>query len=243
MAIDKKTREDIEIFFCEFFDALDKTGSNTEYWKDKFAHMSDYQFEQWLKRKYPLTMQHREFEIVPVFSDYEDAAKVIGIPLLEKICTPYLYTNKNGVPVNTKECVIMYLHLKKVQQMLTKKNHISIDIDRRDFKTGRLLDEDKSAATSDREAEALAIMGLYNTMDEFSTIKADAINAKSQAYAQISQTGSLSKEDYVVEKNDSISRNTINVYLMGCHINSNLVNEDLYTPYTLTEKQKKISRA
>lgn len=242
MAIDKKTREDIEIFFCEFFDALDKTGINTEYWKDKFAHMSDYQFEQWLKRKYPLTMQHRAFEIEPVFSDYEDAAKVVGIPLLEKIYTPYLYTNQDGVPVNTKECLILYLHLKKVQQMLTRKNHISTDIDKRDLKTGRLLDEDKSAALSDREAEALAVMGLDNTMEEFTTIKANAMNAKSQAYNQIANTGNLSKEDYVLDKTDSISRNTINVYLMGCHINTNLVNEGNYTPYTLKEKEKKISR-
>lgn len=243
MAIDKKTREDVEVFICQFYDALDKTGLNTEYWKDKFAHMSDYQFEKWLNKKYPLTMQHRAFEIEPVFADFENAAKVIGIPLLEKIYTPYLYENKDGVPVNTKECVIMYLHLKKVQQMLTKKNHISIDIDKRDFKTGRLLDEDKSAQTSDRESEALAVMGLYRTMDEFSTIKADAMDAKSQAYNQISQTGGLSQEDYSVTKTDSIARNTISVYLLGCHINSNLVNEEDYTPYTLKDKEKKISRA
>jgi hypothetical protein len=243
MAIDKKIREDIEIFICQFFDALDKTGINTEYWKGKFAHMSDYQFEQWLKKKYPLTMQHRVFEIEPTFSDFEDAAKVVGIPLLEKVRLPYLYTNKDGVAVNSKECLIIYLHLKKVQQMITKKNHISTDIDRRDFKTGRLLDEDKSAAMSDRESEALAIMGLYNTMDEFTTIKADAMNAKSQAYNQISNTGNLSKEYYTVDKADSISRNTISVYMLGCHLNTNLVNEGNYTPYTLKEKQRKVVRA
>ena len=50
MAIDKKIREEIEMFVCEFFDALDKTGANTEYWKEKFAHMSDYQFKNGFKR-------------------------------------------------------------------------------------------------------------------------------------------------------------------------------------------------
>jgi len=242
MAIDKKIREEIEMFVCEFFDALDKTGANTEYWKEKFAHMSDYQFEKWLQKKYPLIFQVRAFEIEPTFSDFEDAAKVVGIPLLEKVNLPYLYTNKDGIPVNSKECIIMYLHLKRVQQIITKKNHISIDIDHRDFKTGRLLDEDKSAQTSDREIEALAIMGLYDTMDEFTTIKADAMNAKSQAYNQISTTGTLSKEDYVVDKTDSIARNTINVYLLGCLIDTNLINEDGYTPYTLKEKQRNITR-
>jgi hypothetical protein len=243
LAIDKKTIENIEVFFCEFFDALDKTGANTEYLKDKFAHMSDYQFEKWLNKKYPLTMQFRAFETEPIFSDFEDAAKVVGIPLLEKIKLQYLYTNEKGIPVNSKECLIMYLHLKKVQQMITKKNHISIDIDHRDLKTGRLLDEDKSSGTSDRELEAFAIMGLNNAIEEFSTIRADSMNSKSQAYNQIATTGSLSKEDYVLDKTDSISRNTINVYFMGCHIDTNLVNEDGYTPYTILEREKKISRA
>lgn len=242
MAIDKKVREDIEVFICEMFDALDPTEANSEYWKEKFSYMSDAQFEKWLKKKYPLTFQIRAFEIEPVYSNFEAAAKIIGIPLLEKVALPYLYTNKDGVAVNSKDCVIMYLHIKKVQQMITKKNSISVNIDRRDFKTGRLLSEDKSAATSDREIEALAVMGLYDTMDEFSTIKADAMDAKSQAYNQISNVGTLSKNDYVVDKDDSISRNTINVYLMGCHINTNLVNKDNYTPYTLTERERKVVR-
>lgn len=242
MAIAKKTREDIEVFLCEFFDALDKTGNNTDYWKEKFATMSDPQFEKWLKKTHPLTLQVRAWEVEPTFSDYTDAAEVIGIPLLEKITLPYLYKNKDGVAVNSKECLPIYIHLKKVQQIITNKNSISVNIDRRDHKTGRLIDEDKSAATSDRELEALAVMGLYNTMDEFSTIKADAMDAKSQAYNQISNVGSLSKEDYVVEKADSVARNTINVYLMGCHINTNLVNSGNYTTYTLKEKEKKISR-
>jgi hypothetical protein len=79
----------------------------------------------------------------------------------------------------------MRLHIKKVQQFITKKNKVSMDINNRDMKGGRLNTDDKGAATSDREFESLALFDLNNTMDEFSTFKADAMNAKSEAYAQI----------------------------------------------------------
>lgn len=238
MAINKKIRENIECFLVEFMDQLDKTHTNSEYMQEKWAKMSDVQFETWLKKKYPLTLQVRAWEIEPKTKDYYDAAKVLGIPLLEKIALPYLYTNKDGIPVNSKETLILRLNIKKVQQFITKKNKVSIEISDRDMKSGRLMTQDKGAATSDKEQESLAVMGLYNTMDEFSTIKADAMNAKSEAYNTILMTGKVSKNDYKVAKDDSLARNMISAYMLASHIDSNLVNTDGYTPYTLKEKQR-----
>lgn len=242
MAISKKTRKDIEVHVCKFFDALDPSGINTDYVKEKFARMSDTQFEQWLKKKYPLQFQMRTFETEPTFSDYENAAKVVGINLLEPVALPYLYTNKDGVPVNSKPALITYLPIKRVQQMHTIKNHVSLDTDRRDPKSGRLLDESKSAQTSDREFESLEVMGLDNIAKEMSTIRADALDAKSQAYNQIMNTGSLSQKDYEVSRSDSVAKNTISTYLLAAHIDSNLVNQNGYTPYTLRERSRKIER-
>ena len=242
MAITKKLREDIECFLIEFMDKLDKTHINSEYLQEKWAKMSDIQFEQWLKKKYPLQLQVRAWEIEPVMKDFYDAADVVGCTILEKIAEPFLYVNKNGIPVNTKPALKMRLNIKKVQQIITKKNKVSIDINNRDFKSGRLMTEDKGAATSDKEQESLAVMGLYNTMDEFSTIKADAMNAKSQAYNQILTTGKVSKNDYKVAKDDSLARNIISAYMLASHIETNLVNTDGYTPYTLKEKQRKTER-
>lgn len=242
MAITDKKREDIECFLCEVMDALDKTKTNSEYLQTKWAKMSNTQFESWLKRKYPLQLQVRSWEIEPQMKDYYDAAKVIGIPLIEKIAEPFLYVNKDGVPVNTKPTLPLRLNIKKVQQFITKKNKVSIEIDDRDMKNGRLMTGDKGAATSDKEEECLASMGLYNTMDEFSTIKADAMNAKSEAYNNIMTTGKLSKDDYKVEKSDSLARNMISSYMLASHLYSNLVNEDGYTPYTLKERERKTAR-
>ena len=242
MSLTNKQREDIEVFLCEFYDALDKTKTNSEFLQEKWAKMSNIQFENWLKRDYPLQFQVRAWEIEPIFKDYEDAAKVLGIPLLEKVALPYLYVNKDGIPVNSKEALVMRLHFKKVQQFITKKNKVSIDIDDRDLKGGRLNTGDKGAATSDKEMECFAIMGMNDTMEEFATIRADAMNSKAEAYNQISNTGMLSKEDYHLTQEESLSRNLISYYMLGCHIDTNLVNKDGYTPYTLKEKSMKTQR-
>jgi hypothetical protein len=110
------------------------------------------------------------------------------------------------------------------------------------MKSGRLNTADKGSATSDKEMECFAIMGLNNTMEEFSTIKADAMVSKSEAYNQIANTGTLSNKDYKPSLDESLSRNLISYYLLACHINTNLVNKDGYTPYTLKEKSRRTQR-
>lgn len=236
MAISTKLRNEAEFFLVSVMDALDDTGQNSEYLKQKFATMSDAQFEKWIKKKYPLQFQVKAFDIEPTFKNYKKAAKLIGINLMEKVALPYLYTNKDGEPIVSKPALIAYIHLKKMQQFITKKNKVSTDIDDRDMKNGRLNTGDKGAQTGDKEMECLAIAGLNKTLDEFATIRADAMDAKSQAYATIAATGMLSQNDYTVAKQDSLAKNLISSYLLGAHINSNLVNEEGYTPYTLKEK-------
>lgn len=242
MAITNKQRDEAEFFILNFMDKLDKTGENSEFLKERFAKMTNAQFEKWMKKDYPLQFQVRAFEVEPKFKDYQDAARAININLMEKVALPYMYKNDKGEPITTKPALIMYLHLKKMQQMITKKNKVSTDIDNRDMKSGRLNTDDKGAATGDKEMECLAITGLYDTLEEFSTIRADYMDAKSQAYAQIISTGTLSNNDYDLKRSDGLANNLISAYLTAAHIGSNLVDVNGYTPYTLKEKSMKTTR-
>lgn len=238
----KKTREDIEVLICQTLDLLDPSKQNSDFYKEKFATMSDAQFDKFVRKKFPVVMNVNLFELEPVMKDIERAAKFLGVPLIEKIALPYLYTNKEGKPVWSKPCLVVYIHHKRVQQMITKKNKFSIDISGRDMKTGRLISDDKGAAMSDREFECLAVMGLDNTMREFAKPKADALEAKSYMYSSIAATGDVEDSDIVMKKTDGMAKNLMSVYLLGCHINSNLVNEGNYTPYTLSQRERKVER-
>ena len=129
-----------------------------------------------------------------------------------------------------------------MKQFITKKNSTPTGIDNRDMKSGLLVSHDKGGRESDREMEALAVMGLDNTMDEFSTWRADYMDAKSMAYQTISVMGKISKEDIDIEETDSIAKSTLNAYLTSALINTNIINNGYMLPKTLADRKSKVVR-
>lgn len=240
--IDSKTREKIEALIYEFFDKLDTTKTNSSKYKDMFSKMSNKQFMEFIAKDYPYRFYMTPFEIEPTMTDINNALSVVDTPMFEKVNLPYLYTNKDGKPVQSKECFVGYLHIKKPQQFVTKKNSMSSDIAKRNMKNGLLIFEDKNAKESDREMESLVVFNLNKTMTELTRHRADSLEAKNMMYNQINTLGMCRLEDAPVEKDDSLSKNLLNTYLIGAHIQSNLLNEDYYLPYTLKEKKKKVER-
>ena len=158
----------------------------------------------------------------------------------EKVKLPYVYKNDKGEPVETQECMVIYIHLKRMKQMLTKKNNNAMNIENRDMKTGRLVGEDKGGQETDREFESLATMGLDWTMDEFARAKADALGAATQMSNTILTNGFVSDKDIQVSSDDSLGKNMLNAYLLGAHITSNLVDIDYMTPYTAKNRAPRV---
>ena len=223
-----KERAKAEELIYKVMDALDKTGSMSRYYAEKFKPMDDKEFLKYISKKFPYRFQTRIFKIEPTFVEIEKAAKVLGVPLMEKVSTPDLYKNKDGVPVSTKEALVVYIHLKKMKQFLTKKNSISTNIASRDNKNG---------ATSDREMESLVVSGMDNTIQELSRARADSPEAKQAMYNTISALGTVSLKDIPESKTDVLSKNMMNVYMLGSHINTNLINIDNMTPQTIANKR------
>lgn len=241
-AIDNEKRKKIETLIYKFFDKLDTTGTNTEKYKEKFSKMNNNEFTKFVSLDFPYRFYTRPFDIEPTMTDIINALKVINVPLTEKLNLPYLYTNKDGVPVQSKECMVLYLHIKKLQQFITKKNSMSTEITNRNMKNGLLIFEDKNAKESDREMESLVVFNLDKTMKELTRHRADSMDAKNAMYNQISNTGKVSLSDAPVAKDDSLSKNMLNTYLIGAHLQSNLLNEDYYLPSTIEERKKKVER-
>lgn len=232
-----KQREKAEKLIYDVLDTADKTHTNSDYYKKIFATMSDNDFMEFCKRRLPFRFHTQVFKVEPKMYDIIDAFKVLGKPLLERVKLPYVYINDKGEPIESEECMVIYIHLKRMKQMLTKKNHTSINIEKRDMKTGLLTSDDKGGKETDREFESLATMGLEYTMDEFARPKADAMDAMAQMSNEILAKGYVSQEDLNVTKTDSLGKNLLNVYLIGAHLHSNLVDTDYITP--LTAKRSK----
>ena len=234
--MNKKQRQEIEDLVISSMDILDKSKTNGDYYRDLFSRMSDAQFEKFISKRFPFKFHYRPSVVEPSMDDITKVLAYIGVPLMEKVYEPNVYVNKDGVPVNTKEALVVYIHHKPVQQFITKKNKWSIDTSNRDMKTGRLVGADKGAVTSDREFESMAVQGMDKTMREFYTIKADSMNAKNLTNNIIGSTGMLRLDDVPIDRDDSLSKSLMNVYMIGAHLNSNILNEGNYTPYTLNRR-------
>lgn len=242
MAITKKQRKDAESLVYRVMDQLDPSGTNTEYYKKAFSKMSDQQFYNFFKKDFPLRFQMRPFEIEPGMPEFKKAASIINVPLFEKVYLPYVYKNDKGEPITTKPCLVIYGHVKRMQQIVSKKNAMSTNISGRDMKTGLLLSDDKNGQMSDREMEALMIAGLDNVVEEFSKSKADAMESKDKMYSAINNVGMVRLSDIETNADDSLSRNLLNTYLLGIHIDSNLVNKEGYLPHTIEQRKRQVNR-
>lgn len=235
-------RKRIENKIYSIMDKLDPDQYNTAYYKSLFSNMNDKEFYNFFKKPLPIRYQLKNFVNEPKMDQIKEALDILGVPLLEKVAQPYLYINKDGEPVMTHEALVVYIHLKKMKQFIVKKNSMASSTDTRDMKTGLLISEDKGGKESDREMEALCVMGMDKTMKELSTWRADYMNAKSVAYQTISALGDISEEDIPINEEDSLSKNMLSYYLLGAGMMTNIVNREYQLPITIDEKKRKIER-
>lgn len=237
-----KKREDVEMLVYQVMDALDPTGTNSTHYKEKFSNMSDAQFIKFLKTTFPFRFHSRPFEIEPDMIQIQKAANVLNIPLTERVSLPYLYEDKNGKAVMSKECIVLYTNIKKMKQFVTKKNGMSLDINDRDMRTGLLNGTDKNGKMSDREFESLIINSNENTIKEFSRLRADAMEQKSQAINSINLTGQVSLADLKSENDEVLSRNMLDAYFIGAHLKTNLISDTYELNSTIKNRQRSTER-
>ena len=236
------SRLECERLIYKIMNILDPSGRNYEYWVSEFSKMSDEQFKKYITSHYPLYYQTGAFK-EPSIKQITDALKEINVPLLESVYMPYKYKDKNGRPVKSKPCLVVYYHEKRMKQLLTKKNSSSISANTRDMKTGLLTGVDKNGKESDREFESLAISGLMKTAEELSRPRADSMNDKDIMNNIIKNLGQVTLAELPEDIDDSLSKNMLNAYFLGAQLYTNIVEKDEYLlPYTLKDKELKIQR-
>ena len=231
-----------ERLIYKIMDILDPSGKNKDFWVEEFSKMSDEQFKKYITGHYPLYFQTGAFK-EPSIKQITDALDEINVPLLESVYLPYKYKDKDGNPIKTKPCLVVYYHEKRMKQLLTKKNSSSISANTRDMKTGLLTGVDKNGKESDREFESLAVSGLMKTAEELSRPRADSMDDKNLMNNIIKNLGQVTLEELPEDIDDSLSKNLLNAYFIGAQLYTNIVEKDAYLlPYTVKDKELKINR-
>ena len=127
------------------------------------------------------------------------------------------------------------VHIKRVQQILSKKNHYSFDNEETELKTGQVKGESKVASMSDPEAFALTAIGADKALEELLGPRADNYAKKTDMYRQIVKYGYCSLDELKGDVSKSTALNTLNTYLLASGIRSDLIVNSLKTHYTINK--------
>lgn len=236
----KTKRKKMEKLIYDFFSSLDPTGTNTNYYKGYFGKMSDKEFANYFNkfvkdtREYlTLTVAHYEYDLT--MENITKTAKMMGVPLFEYVMMPHINHDKNN-PVTTPERVpVGYIHMKRPQQMLRKKNSTSIHIDKRDAITGQVTSEDKNARVSIDEVFCLMTYGAKEAAHEFLSARADDLVMKEEMYSKIRKDGFVSMRDLDDKLENKTSLNTLEMYLTCMGLKSDLISTSEVLPTTIDE--------
>lgn len=235
-------RKQAETLIYKFFDNIDPSKANTNFYKEMFAKMSDDEFLEFCKRRLPFRLQQSVFENEINNKKCIDALKSINVPALETLYLPNIFKTEDGKAVATNyKALVGYIPLKKLKQFITKKSGYNTNIDTRNPKTGQIVGNSKGVE-SDRELETLVLQNMDYTIKELTRAKGDDMVAKNKMYTMINTSGYVSIKDLKSEPSAQIARSTVDVYLIGSGIMSNLIEQDYMTPYTLSMKNMRITR-
>lgn len=238
-------RKKIETKIYTTMSKMDKTGLNTEKYKRMFKEMSDEQFEKWIKAFLKDDEQNFYLEILPhknepKLTDLIEAANYLKIPLDE-----YIYYRHNGNkedPIRSAHKVpVGYITIKRLQQMLYKKNSYSLDVDVRNQRTNQLTGDDKIARITDAENFSLGIYEADYALREFFGPRADNSVSKMEMNRDIATQGYTQLQNYTDDVKDKHTLNTIDVYFMGAGLMTDLVTPDLELIRTKDGKTRKQS--
>lgn len=235
MAISKASRAKVETKVYETLSRLDPTKKNAEKYKKLFKAMNDKEFEEFFK-KMSSDFNNNFYAEIDLYSEkplgmesIQSAASYLKLPLEEYVTLRHNTTD--GKPVRSKFKVpVLYIHVKRMQQILSKKNRMNIDIMKaggrskttgsiRDFdRTGRLTDGDLMAilaATNNVKTDRdkminLLARGDYAGLAEDVTDnpilreilggRADNISHKLQMNAEIANLGTATVSDFTDTK-------------------------------------------
>lgn len=230
----------IEKLIYDTFDALDPSGTNTEKYKALFSVMNDAQFEKYMRNflKNPdeqFILDIVEFEHDIKMDNCEKAAKVLGIPLMEYIYMPHLTMDKKNTIVSKEKCLVGYINVKRTQQLVQKKNGLSVSGEKVSATTGQVVDKDKNARDSDIEASMLVALGADKILQELHGPRADDTVMKRQMHQSIATKGYVMLDELDNLPTNKVTLNTVNTYLLGMGLKTDLISETYILPKTSAE--------
>jgi hypothetical protein len=230
----KEKREYFMDYMTHVYDILDPSGDNSKMLHDKYDNMSDDEFGKAVERflndpRAQFYLEIIEFERDLHLDDIMKCADFQKIPLFEYVAVPHINgSTTENVIVTPEPVAVGYIHGKRMQQTLLKKNTGSISIQRRNAKTGQVTGEDKNARNSNVETYSMIASGADKALAEFMGPRADDMVAKNQMYNKIAKDGYVMLSDLDNDPENKVALNSLDEDFIMQGLITNLV-----TPLTV----------
>ena len=223
----KTIRKKYEEKVYELFDDLDNSGFNSDTYRQSFSKMSDKDFVDMCKNM--MTKDDFIFSIdVNQLASEKDGKITLDqirhvadkhkIKLVEYVFMPFR-NNKNEPMCTFTRVPIVYCQVRRFfQQMLQHKNSISNDNSKINPLTGQVINDDKTASTTNIQTYALTITNRGNALKEYLGPRADDNVAKQDMLTQIENTGRFRLSDTNMQTHNRQSVNTAETFAKAAGI-------------------------
>ena len=247
---DKRKRIQDKIF--EVIKLLDdKNGYNLKVYKEMFEVMTDEEFGNFCnwcndpddldQLDHTIFIQALPFE-EPSLQNILKALKVLNVPDEEYVTYDL---NGSGERIRSRYPIpVGYVHIRRMEQLLSKKNRYTLDNDERSIKTDQVSNDSKVAAFSDVDASALITQGADDIFKEFYGARSSNEAVRNKLYKTIALNGYVTLDEIADETDSSDSKNALNTldtYLISGGIRTDLRTDSLKLPYTIKKELGKNS--
>ena len=214
-----------EAFIHKFIKEIDPSGYNTEQYNKIFKNMSDKEFDIYMKdirdKKKFLVIFKPLYEAKGITTENNIAvAKKYGLSFFEHL----IYSNnKEGPDYKTPiEYLVIDLPYRRQSQTLVKKVSIPENNKTIEERTYQPTGASKGGKLSYPEVQVLMGMGLTNTINELARFRGGDKGGFNAYNSMILKYGSANLSTLDQFTTGVESTKTLNIYLKGMHINTNL---------------------
>lgn len=239
-------RTELQNEIYDFMDDMDPSGKNTERLKKFYTSFkSDKEFYKYMIQFFKDENKNFNVSYEPYNNPVEVAfiektAKKHDIPLYERVYRPYLNMDLENPPGTVYPLMVLDYPIKRLKQMVFKKNHSAVSPTKRNAEVGQVTGSDKTARITEPEAFSLIVQEQYNAAREYYGPSADDLSAKYEMLRRIQQDGEVSLDELPNDPLNKVTLNTINYYMLGSGISTNLINENGYLlPITLKGNEER----
>ena len=191
----KEKRKKIEAYILSSMKLLDPhTDVNQKYWKNKFASMSDADFDKFMhymqEKKCNIHMFVPPLKVTLKNSELVEAAHKLGVKLMHRI---WMTDPNTGMRYLTpEEYMVVQLPVRRQQQYLDEKISVPDNDKTIDGLTGQVTGDSKACAITNPEIQIMQARNLDASLYEYVNVRGGNINNYAEFKRSLEETGAVS---------------------------------------------------